>query len=122
MSGIQKKLNKMEIFFDQEEYVVIDIGTGYLKAGFSGEDLPRVIIPTAVAEQVVELEEATVNPNGQTTEAKTKVNRLFGTPAFGGRGTHTLYKPVERGVITDDEHIKCLLTHIFETELGQDTK
>ena len=118
MSGIQKKLNKMEIFFDQEEYVVIDIGTGYLKAGFSGEDLPRVIIPTAVAEQVVELEEATVNPNGQTTEAKTKVNRLFGTPAFAGKGTHTLYKPVERGVITDDEHIKCLLTHIFETELG----
>lgn len=44
--------------------MVVDIGTGYLKAGFSGEDLPRVIIPTAVAEQVVELEEATVNPNG----------------------------------------------------------
>jgi actin-related protein len=42
----------MEIFFDQEEYVVIDIGTGYLKAGLSVEDRPRVILPTAVVGQV----------------------------------------------------------------------
>jgi len=26
----------MEIFFDQEEFVVIDNGTGFVKAGFSG--------------------------------------------------------------------------------------
>jgi hypothetical protein len=53
---------------------------------------------------------------------KTKGNRLFGTPVFGSKGTHTLNKPAVRRVITDDEHIKCLLTHIFETELRQDTK
>jgi len=26
----------MEILFDQEEFVVIDNGTGFVKAGFSG--------------------------------------------------------------------------------------
>lgn len=36
MSAIQEKLKKMEIFFDQEEFVVIDNGTGFVKAGFSG--------------------------------------------------------------------------------------
>jgi len=50
MSQIQKRLDKMEIAFDQEEFVVIDMGSGYIKAGFSGEDMPRCIIPTAVAE------------------------------------------------------------------------
>jgi actin-related protein len=36
MSAIQEKLKKMEIFFDQEEFLVIDNGTGFIKAGFSG--------------------------------------------------------------------------------------
>jgi actin-related protein len=52
MSAIQKRLDKMEIAYDQEEFVVIDMGTGYIKAGFSGEDLPRCVIPTCIAEQI----------------------------------------------------------------------
>jgi len=36
MSAIKEKLQKMEIFFDQEEFLVIDNGTGSVKAGFSG--------------------------------------------------------------------------------------
>jgi actin len=50
MSAIQEKLKKMEIFFDQEEFVVIDNGSGFVKAGFSGQDLPRLIIPTVMGE------------------------------------------------------------------------
>ena len=42
----------MEIFFDQEEFLVIDNGTGFVKAGFSGQDLPRLTIPTVVGEHV----------------------------------------------------------------------
>lgn len=45
-----------EIYFDQEEFVVIDMGTGYIKAGFSGEDLPRCIINTVVSEQKIEVD------------------------------------------------------------------
>ena len=40
----------MEIRFDQEEFVVIDNGTGFIKAGFSGQDLPRIVLPTVMAE------------------------------------------------------------------------
>ena len=50
MSAIKEKLQKMEIFFDQEEFLVIDNGTGSIKAGFSGQDLPRLEIPTVVGE------------------------------------------------------------------------
>ena len=44
LSKIEERLNKMETFFDTQRYVVIDNGTGFLKAGFSGQDLPRVYL------------------------------------------------------------------------------
>ena len=36
MTNWEDKLKSMEVRFDQEEFVVIDNGTGYIKAGFSG--------------------------------------------------------------------------------------
>lgn len=58
MSAIEKRLSKMEIRFDTgEEFVVIDMGTGLTKAGFSGEDLPRVVIPTVVGEKTIAVDE-----------------------------------------------------------------
>lgn len=42
MSAIKQRLDKMETYFDTGEVVVIDNGTGFIKAGFAGEDLPRV--------------------------------------------------------------------------------
>lgn len=56
MSAIQEKLKKMEILFDQEEFVVIDNGTGFIKAGFSGQDLPRLIIPTVIGERTEQVD------------------------------------------------------------------
>jgi hypothetical protein len=34
MSASQEKLKKMEIFFDETEFIVIDNNTGFVKAGF----------------------------------------------------------------------------------------
>ncbi len=48
MTAIKERLEQMETQFDKKEYVVIDNGTGFIKAGFSGEDLPRCVIPTVV--------------------------------------------------------------------------
>ncbi len=43
LSKIEERLSKMETTFDTKRYVVLDNGTGFIKAGFSGMDLPRVI-------------------------------------------------------------------------------
>jgi actin-related protein len=59
MSAIQERLKKMAIDFDQEEFVVIDNGTGFVKAGFSGQDLPRLIIPTVVGLHLEKVEDLT---------------------------------------------------------------
>lgn len=41
----------MEIRFDESDVIVVDLGSGFIKAGYSGEDLPRVVIPTVVGER-----------------------------------------------------------------------
>ena len=71
MSAIQNRLEKMETFFDQKEVVVIDNGTGFIKAGFAGEDMPRVrdanlemcnlfmqvIMPTIMGQKTIHIEQ-----------------------------------------------------------------
>ena len=123
MSSIQKRLNKMEIFFDQEEFIVVDIGTGCIKAGFAGEDLPRVIIPTVVGERTIEVDPSQQMP-GQlgVSETKTKTDYVFGNNAYKNKGTHEIFRPVQRGVITDMEHLEKILFHIFEKEFDLSTK
>ena len=48
------------------------MGTGYIKAGFSGEDLPRVTINTAVSEQKIEVDPAMAgNTSSENSKPKT---------------------------------------------------
>lgn len=79
-SYIEQRLDRMEIAFDQEEVVVIDMGSGFIKAGFSGEDVPRFCIPSAVVEHVIEVDEATANQPGY--DAKPKTINTFGKDAI----------------------------------------
>lgn len=70
----------MEVRVDESETIVVDIGTGFIKAGYSGEDLPRVVIPTVLGErQHAAIEDAVNNPNGDN---KPKITHEFGNMAF----------------------------------------
>ena len=117
MSAIQKRLDKMEIAFDQEEFVVVDMGTGFIKAGFSGEDLPRCVIPTAIAEQIQEVDPAFANQPGGS-DIKPKTNYTFGNGAIASRHTHDYHEPIQRGVVMDVDRMDKLMEHIFTNELG----
>ena len=46
---LDNKMKEMETQFDIEENLVIDLGSAYTKIGFSGEDLPRLVIPSIYA-------------------------------------------------------------------------
>lgn len=46
----------METFFDQKDFIVIDHGTGFIKAGLSGEDLPRCVFPAVVGTHQIQLD------------------------------------------------------------------
>ena len=87
--SIEEKLRGMEVRFDTEEYVVIDNGTGYIKAGFSGQDLPRIVIPTVIGEHTEEAD-MSLAPD-QQVEKKTYT---YGNAAYASKKTHQLYEPI----------------------------
>ena len=45
----------MEAELDTKDFIVIDNGTGYIKAGYSGEDAPKIVMPTVMS--IVESQE-----------------------------------------------------------------
>lgn len=60
----------MDVYFDQEEFLVIDNGSGFIKAGFSGQDLPRIVIPTVVGSTKLPAD-PTTNVQGDEDGGKT---------------------------------------------------
>lgn len=85
--------------------MVIDLGTGFIKAGFSGEDLPRCVIPTVVGTHQIPLDPSQITG---PESSQHKIDYAFGNAAFTQRATHDLHFPVKRGIIEDFDHMKSL--------------
>jgi len=49
LSFLQNKMKEMETEYDLVDHLVIDLGHAYCKFGVSGEDLPRLIVPSVYA-------------------------------------------------------------------------
>lgn len=107
----------MEIRFDESEVIVVDLGSGFIKAGYSGEDVPRVVIPTVVGERVNTAAEDSGAAAGDSKPNK-DVSRMWGNDAFLNRSDHDLHFPIQRGVIQDWDKLELLLSHVFHNELG----
>ena len=106
---------------DQEEFVVIDNGTGFVKAGFSGQDLPRLIIPTVVGEKVEKPDPAMQANNAANDLQEERKSYAFGNAALQQKDTHTLFYPIERGIVKDWDKMQLMWGHIFD-ELNLETK
>jgi actin-related protein len=86
---------------NNEEVIVIDIGTGSVKAGWAGEDAPRVVIPTIVLDD---------SDGGESKDF------LIGQDALQtlhSDDKHAISLPVERGEITDWVAMEKIWDHIF---------
>jgi actin-related protein len=107
-STIEDKLNAMQTFVDQKEFVVIDNGTGYLKCGFSGEDLPRVVTPTIMGVREIILEASQTNDQGGK-----KYSRVYGDEALANRSEYEIHTPIRRGIIEDFDTMKYCWQHLL---------
>lgn len=117
MSAIQKRLSNMEIRFDESDVIVVDLGSGFIKAGFSGEDVPRVVIPTVIGEH----ENTTAEDSGAAagdSKPNKVVSRKVGNEAFLSRSDHDLHYPIRRGIIEDWDRLTQLLDYVFLHELN----
>ncbi|MCP4763683.1 MAG: hypothetical protein GY870_18070, partial [archaeon] len=94
-----------------EEYVVIiDIGGGFTKVGFAGEETPRAIFPTITGKE--KYKNVMVGSGG--------VETYVGEDCAKMRGVLKTSYPISRGNILDWDAYFAVLTHIFYNVLRID--
>lgn len=114
---------ELECTMDEQDVIVLDNGSGYLKVGFSGEDAPRAVLPTAVATTTVDEGTAEEHAN-MTVESQKKSQVFFGEEALrDGLGPNaTITQPVCRGEIqlsnSYKDALESLWDHTFRNVLG----
>ena len=89
-------------FEDQKHHIIIDNGSGYIKAGFSGEEYPRTVFPTVV---------------GYPKYLIGKKEFFVGTYAESKRGVLKLNKPIQRGEIINWDDMENIWNYLFKYEL-----
>ena len=87
--------------------VVVDAGSGFCKAGFSGEDAPRAVFPSVVGRLRHHVVMVGVDFK----------DRHVGDDALAKRGMLHVKHPIDRGVVVSWEDMEDIWSHIFYNEL-----
>ncbi|GKT23871.1 Actin [Aduncisulcus paluster] len=87
---------------------VIDIGSGSIKAGFGGQDSPKVMFPSVIGKP---------RHDGIMPAIMGGKEVYIGEDAIENRGVLRLTHPIEAGSISDWEGFELLLHHTFYDEL-----
>jgi len=88
-------------------HLIIDNGSGYCKAGFSGEEGPRAVFPCIVGRPKVP---------GIMVGSEQK-DYFVGTQAEEKRGILILKYPIEHGIVEDWDDMEKIWDHTFTNEL-----
>lgn len=98
---------------EENTHLVIDNGSGMVKAGFSGEDSPCCVFPAIVG-----------RPKYKNTMKYGKENSdnciYVGSDAHAKRGVLKLNYPIEHGIVTDWSCMEKLWEYTFDSQLRVD--
>ncbi|VBB18706.1 actin-like [Yasminevirus sp. GU-2018] len=98
---------------EENTHVVIDNGSGMVKAGFSGEDAPCCVFPAIIG-----------RPKYKNTMRHGKENMedqiYVGDDAQSKRGILRLNYPIEHGIVTDWNDMERLWEYTFDSQLRVD--
>lgn len=112
---------ELECTMDEQDVIILDNGSGYLKVGFSGEDAPRAVLPTVVATTTVDDTREDEHAISVDSTAQKKTQAFYGEEALL-QVNSSISKPVQRGEIQATSNYKdaleSLWDHTFRTVLG----
>ena len=92
---------------DAQLHCVIDNGSGYMKAGFSGEEAPKVMFPTIVGKTKVE----------GIYVGDEKKESIIGTEAEKKFGILDISYPIQGGVVVNWDEMERIWANTFYGEL-----
>ena len=92
---------------ESKPHIIIDNGTGYCKAGLSGEEGPRTVFPACVGYPKY----ASGMVGGDKKEF------FVGADAEAKRGVLKLNYPIEHGVVSNWDDMEKIWGHVFTNEL-----
>lgn len=94
----------------EQAAIVIDNGTGTIKAGIAGDDAPRKCFPTLLGKSRFTGLDIALD----------QCDYIVGDEAFKKRGTYNIIEPIEKGMIVDWDAMEKVWHHTFYNELKVD--
>ncbi|CAD7922516.1 unnamed protein product [Amoebophrya sp. A25] len=91
--------------------LVLDNGTGHIKAGLACADAPTVVMPNVVARLKSHVRASGADRSGAKPEI------FVGSDAIAKRGLSDFRYPIHHGIVTDWEDMERVWRHLFLSEL-----
>lgn len=92
---------------NEEQAIIIDNGSGMMKAGIAGDEAPSVIFPALVGKP----------KSASAMQGVTQKEHYLGDEANQKRGILNLSYPIEHGIVNDWDGMEKIWHHTFYNEL-----
>lgn len=96
----------------EQPVVIMDNGSGYIKAGFSNQKEPQITMPTLIGRHMLRYEKTLDDPNSGLQPI------MYGDQVLPYRSLLELSHPIKAGKITNEEDLQSLWRYCFEEKLG----